>query len=618
MVHSPGAEHLRPLAPAVLALVAALAPAFAAGGSERSNAAPAAPAAPAVPPTPPTPNVAAFPEFLLESASGERVSLCAERAGHVAVAVVFLDESCPVARLYAPIVGKLASEYGEQGIRFLVVDCTAKVDAKRAQAFAKENAIEAPLLLDPFCAGARRLGVKRAATALLFDPDLKELYRGAIDDRWTLAEKRDHASHDWLLEAIEAALEKRAPEVAASEAGGSELEAPPPAGLTFNEQVAPILHQRCAECHRKGQVGPMELLDYDDAKGWAPQIAEVVGQGRMPPWHADPRFGRFTEERRLTDTERAILEGWAQGGTKEGNPAKKPAAPQFHDDGWAMGKPDLVIQLPKPEEVPAEGVVPYRYVEVDPKVAEDHWVQEVEIRPTSRAVTHHVLALYIPPGKSKLEMISGLRDGSIVGAGYFAVQVPGCRPNVYPAGTGKHLQKGAKFLFQLHYTPNGKATTDQTQIGFRFCKSKPEREVKTMGIFDPMLNIPPNEPAATFTAEHRFKTPIELVSMFPHMHMRGAAFRFERVTGPKDERVATILLDVPKYDFNWQNFYRPEPMERFEAGDAMRITAVYDNSKNNRFNPDPDRRVYWGDQTFEEMMIGYIDYLDAKPENLGR
>jgi len=176
-------------------------------------------------------------------------------------------------------------------------------------------------------------------------------------------------------------------------------------------------------------------------------------------------------------------------------------------------------------------------------------------------VTHHVLALYIPPGKTAFEMAGGLRDGSLVGAGYFAVQVPGCRPNVFPEGTGKLLQKGARFLFQLHYTPNGKATTDQTQMGLRFCKKKPEREVKTSGIFSINLRIPPNDPAATFTAELAFKKPIDLISMFPHMHVRGSAFKYERVSGPKDERVATTLLDVPKYDFNWQNFYRPEPMD---------------------------------------------------------
>jgi thiol-disulfide isomerase/thioredoxin/mono/diheme cytochrome c family protein len=600
LVHRPGRRPvLRRTALATLFVAAsAAAVATARSGATRPDAARPAPVPPA--------------ELLLDSVKGTRVSLCRERVGHVATAVVFLSEECPVSRSYAPKVGKLAQEYADQNVAFVVVDCTPHVDAKKAGAFAVANGIASTVLLDPLRAGARRLAVTHAATALLFDPDMKELYRGAIDDQHSRAGSKAHASNDWLVEAIEAELEKRPVDHATTDGPGAEL-APVPAGdLTFNEHVAPILHRNCAECHREGQVGPMALLDYDDAKGWAPTIAEVTGQGRMPPWHADPRFGHFVEERRITDTERAILAGWAEAGAKEGDPKKKPAAPVFHDEGWAMGKPDLIVGLPKPENVPADGTVDYRYVLVDPQITEDRWVQEIEIRPTSRAVTHHVLALYIPPGKTPFDMLNGLRDGSVVGAGYFAVQVPGCRPNVFPEGTGKLLQKGARFLFQLHYTPNGKATTDQTQLGLRFCKKKPAREVKTMGIFTVNLRIPPNDPAATFATELAFKKPIDLISMFPHMHVRGTAFKYERVSGPKDERVATTLLDVPKYDFNWQNFYRPEPMDHFDAGDAIRITAVYDNSKGNKFNPNPNKWVGWGDQTFEEMMIGYIDYLEAK------
>src|SRR5262249_39317027 len=290
-----------------------------------------------------------------------------------------------VSKSYAPKVGKLAQEYADQNVAFVVVDCTPRVDAKRAGAFATQNGIAATVLLDPRGAGARRLGVTHAATALLFDPDMKELYRGAIDDPFPRAGNKTHSSNDWLVEAIEAELEKRPVERAATDGAGAELAPVPATDLTFNEHVAPILHRNCAECHREGQVGPMALLDYDDAKGWAPTISEVVEQGRMPPWHADPRFGRFAEERRIADTERAILQGWAAAGAKEGDPKRRTAAPVFHDEGWAMGKPDLIVALPKPEDVPAEGVVEYRYVLVDPQITEDRWVQEVELRPTSRS-----------------------------------------------------------------------------------------------------------------------------------------------------------------------------------------------------------------------------------------
>jgi thiol-disulfide isomerase/thioredoxin len=549
------------------------------------------------------------PDFLLESTKGERVSLYAERSGRGATAVVFLAETCPVSKLYASKLAKLAREYADQGILFLVVDATAGTDAKRAAAFAKAAGLDVSLLLDPMLAAAARFEVKRTPTSLLVDRDFKVIYRGAIDDQHAPAGSKPHAGEEWLVEAIEAALADAEVETAQTDVAGTELASAAPPPVTFNEHVAPILHRQCADCHRPGQVGPMALLDFDDARGYAPQIAEVIEQGRMPPWHADPRYGRFENERRLTETEKAILERWADGGAREGDPRKKPKPPVFKDDGWAMGKPDLIVELPAPQQIPAEGVVAYRYVLVDPRIEKDVWVQAAEIRPTAQEVTHHVLALYLPPGKSEIEIAAGLRDGRLVGAGYFAVQVPGCRPNLYPEGAGKKIEAGARFVFQLHYTPNGKPAQDRTRLGLKLCKSPPKQEVLTRGVFSFNLRIPPNDPHATATAKWTFRKPARLISMFPHMHMRGAAFRFEKLAGD-DEEARTILCDVPKYDFNWQNFYLPAEPVRFAAGDTIFCSAVYDNSKNNPFNPDPNRFVTWGDQSFEEMMIGYIDYVE--------
>ena len=573
-------------------------------------------------PAPRDPALAPAAEFVLESTRGERVSLYAEREGRVATAVVFLTEDCPVAKLYAPKVGKLAAEYADQGIVFLAVDASPGTDKTKAEAFAKSLGLELPLLLDPMQAVAARYEVKHAATALLLDREFNAVYRGSIDDQYTLAEQKPHPSNEWLVEAIEATIAGEdvadattevsgtplAPETAAKKGAGAQAMA-----VTFNEHVAPILYSQCADCHRPGQVGPMALLDYDDAKGWANQIAEVVEQGRMPPWHADPRYGRFENERRLTDTEKAVLVKWAATGAKQGESKHKPKPPVFKDDGWAMGKPDLIVQIPKPQPIPAEGVVQYRYVfGVEIPIKEEKWVQAVEIRPTALEATHHVLAFYVPPGKAGMTALSGLQDGSLIGAGYFAVQVPGCRPNLYPEGTGKKIEPGGTFVFQLHYTPNGKKLEDQTRIGLRFCESKPEIEMKTMGVFSQSLRIPPHEEHAVATASHTFRKPVRVISMFPHMHTRGSAFKFERLSGPKDEETRTIVCDVPKYDFNWQNFYLPEGGIRFEAGEKMFCTAVYNNSKSNPFNPDPNKFVTWGDQTFEEMMIGYLDYVEEQ------
>jgi thiol-disulfide isomerase/thioredoxin/mono/diheme cytochrome c family protein len=564
--------------------------ALAGGGGTREAAAPA-------------------PEFLLESSRGERVSLWAPRPGRRGTVLLFVRHDCPASKLIAPVVAKLAQEYGEQGFTFLVIDATPDGDAKGAEAFAHAAGLEEAPLLDPMGTVAPRFEVAKAGSVVVLDGALAPVYRGAVDDRPAAG---GNPKHEWLVEALEALLADEEVAIAGAPAAGRDLARGGKAKVTYHEQVAPILHAQCVACHRAGQVGPMELADYDDAKGCAPMIAEVIGNGRMPPWHADPRYGCFENERRLTETEKALLVAWAEGGAPAGDPKKGTPAPTFDDGGWAMGKPDLVIELAEAQPIPATGYVDYRYALVDPHLTEDVWVQSAEIRPTAPEATHHVLALYVPPGKAPLAALSGLQDGSIIGAGYFAVHVPGARPNLYPAGAGKKLEKGAKLLFQLHYTPNGTATSDRTQMGVRFCKEPPAREVKTRGVFSYKLQIPPNEPRYVTTAEWTLRKPTRLISLFPHMHMRGAAFRFERRTGTGADATRTILCDVPKYDFNWQNFYLPKEPPLFAAGDVIVCTAAYDNSKGNPFNPDPNKTVRWGDQTYEEMMIGYIDYIEEE------
>ncbi len=551
------------------------------------------------------------PEFVLESSAGEHVSLWAERPGRVGTVVAFLDERCAVSAKYGPTLAKLAADYVDQGFTFLFIDATADCDRASATTFGKRLGLPQPLLLDPQNVVAPRFELDRGAAAVVIDRHLVPVYRGAIDDRHTASGSAAHASHEWVADALEALLIEEAPATATTPAPGQPL-AGSKRKVTFHGEVAPILHTQCAECHRPGQVGPMALLDFDDAQGWAPQISEVVGSGRMPPWHADPRYGHFENERRLTDTEKALLTRWAAEGAPAGDATRKAAPPTFADDGWAMGTPDLIVQLDKPQSIPADGYLDYRYELVDPHFTEDRWVQACEIRPTARDATHHVLALYIPPGKTPMSALTGLQDGSIIGAGYFAVQVPGCRPNLYPEGAGKKIEKGAKFLFQLHYTPNGKATSDQTMLGLKFCKSPPKDEVKTRGVFSYKLRIPANTPRYETTAQFTFPKATRLISMFPHMHTRGTAFKFERLSAKGEDEVRTVLCDVPVYDFNWQNFYLPKETVRFAAGETIFCTAAYNNSKSNPFNPNPDTAVSWGDQTYEEMMIGYIDYIEER------
>ena len=531
--------------------------------------------------------------------------------------LIFTGVECPIAKLLLPRLVEFSSDYAELGIRFIGIDPNVQDSASEVRERMELAGVEFPVLLDPFQVVADRLGVVRTPEALLLDRDFRLVYRGAIDDQYNIGASRPAPRNHWLLDAIESLLAGDEIETPYTEAPGcligrvgsvANLE------LTYHENIAPILEQRCVDCHRPGQVGPMPFVDYADAHGWAGMIGEVVEQGRMPPWHADPLHGEFENRRFVTETERATLLAWIENGAPEGDPEQHPAPPEFNDEGWDVGTPDHVVQLPEEQIIPADGVVPYRYVVVDPGLEEDHWVQAVEIRPTATAATHHVLVLTIPPGKTGRDALRGLgAGGDFVDGGYFAVQVPGNRPNVYPKGCGKFLPAGTQFLFQLHYTPTGIQEEDQTELALYWCDEEPSLEVKTTGIHTLALDIPPGKKGATFLARRTFDRPIRLLSMFPHMHSRGTAFKFELV-GSVDDR---ILLDVPRYDFNWQNFYRVREPVLVGAGETILCTAVYDNSWDNPHNPDASERVRWGDQTFEEMMIGYIDYYEVPSTEAG-
>ena len=549
-------------------------------------------------------------DFLLEDADGGRIRLY-DGKPHLATVIAFTSVDCPIAKLYGPRLGRLHREYAGEGIRFLGINPNFQDKPEEIRERAQKVGIEFPVLCDPFQVVTHRLEVTRTTEVLVLNDKYEVVYRGALDDQYGVGTQKPHPTEEFLVEAMEAILADEEVTVESNEAPGCLI------GRTLNtdlvrvnyrDHVAQILHQQCADCHRPGQIGPMSLLEYEDAASWAPMIAEVVGEGRMPPWHADSRYGSFRNERRLTESEQALLQHWAESGAPRGE-GPTPPAPEFPPVEWIIGEPDLIVELPEDEPIPAEGVVDYRYVVVDPGLTEDRWVQASEIRPTNTEATHHVLVLTIPPGKSAREIFSQ-SDDDFVDQGYFSVQVPGCRPNVYPEGMAKRLVAGTRFLFQLHYTPNGVAGSDRSRMALKWAKGPIHHEVLTRGLYNGRLAIRPGDPDASYNARHTFGQPVRLLSMFPHMHTRGKSFRYELL----GEDVDQILLDVPRYDFNWQNFYRLNEPVRIEAGEMIYVTAVYDNSKDNPFNPDPSQYVYWGDQTFQEMMIGYIDYYVEEGE----
>jgi hypothetical protein len=393
---------------------------------------------------------------------------------------------------------------------------------------------------------------------------------------------------------------------------------PPPAAepVTFNRDVAPIFQKHCTSCHRPGQMAPMSLLTYEAARPWARSIQRQVVGRTMPPWGADPAIGTFSNDPSLSADEIATITRWVTGGAPRGDSAP-PATPDYVDD-WQIGKPDLVLSIPKPITIPAQGLVDYYYIEVPTGLTEDHWIQAVEIRPTNRKAVHHALAfvkspgLATPPpaprgdGTSCNEDFCGdieqhdARMGPIL-----AASAVGTNPEVYPPGTAKLLRAGTIITLQIHYTPYGEETTDQIGVGIVFAKEPPKVQLKMVPFSKQGFSIPPH--AANHVVEEylEFKKDAAIWSIGPHAHLRNRSWHFELID-PEGRKQP--ILAVPSFDFNWQLVYRfTEPIP-VRAGSRLHAVGVFDNSANNKNNPDPNAEVKWGNMTGDEMLFASIVY----------
>ena len=373
---------------------------------------------------------------------------------------------------------------------------------------------------------------------------------------------------------------------------------PAPVAVTFSKDVAPIFNKACADCHRAGEVAPFSVASYADVRPWAKAIREKVAARVMPPWHADPHFGKFSNDRSLSQKEIDTIVAWVDGGAKEGNVKDLLPAPKYFD-GWTIGKPDQTFTIPEQTFVEA-GVEKYRYISVQTNFTEDKWIQKAEIRSTGRAAVHHVI-VFVQDQKS-----AGTQDGNLL-----AGVAPGEQPAVFPAGFGKKIPAGSKLMFQLHYTPNGKDTKDVTTIGLIYAKETPQHEIKTKPVLNVRFVIPPGADNHEVQSSFTFKEGVHITSFMPHMHLRGKDFIFKSVN---PDGQTNTLLSVPKYDFSWQTYYLPTEPVAIAPGTKIECVAHFDNSKNNKYNPDPAKEVRWGDQTWEEMMIGWVSYYQDKPE----
>ena len=392
---------------------------------------------------------------------------------------------------------------------------------------------------------------------------------------------------------------------------------------TFSKDVAPILYKNCATCHRAGEAAPMSLLTYQEARPWAKSIREYVSRGQMPPWHATEPHGYFLNDRRLTEADKETLISWADAGAPEGNPKDLPPAPKFVE-GWQIGKPDVVLTMPKPFEVPAKGTIDYQYFAIPTQFTEDKWVQAMEIRPGVRAVVHHVIVYMKQPGGTPKEagfvpvlpkfpprpQGAEQKEEDQAPGVFLAGTAPGAPPMVFQPGEAVKIPAGSTLVFQVHYTANGKAATDQSSIGLIFAKEPPAQEIHASAFLNPMFTLPAGAPDTAVDSAIEFKENAHITSLIPHTHLRGKSWEY-RLIYP-DGR-SEVVLDVPHYDFGWQTWYSFAKPLAVPKGSRLEATAHYDNSVNNPSNPDPKVDVRWGDQTWEEMQFTGITYYVDHP-----
>jgi hypothetical protein len=387
--------------------------------------------------------------------------------------------------------------------------------------------------------------------------------------------------------------------------------------VTFYKDALPILQNHCQACHRPGEIGPMPFMTFEGTRPFARAIKTAVASKKMPPWFADPAYGHFANEKRLSDREIATLTAWADQGAPAGNPKDAPAPVAFRD-GWNI-RPDLVFELPKPMKIPATGTVEYTYIAVSAPFKEDTWISAGEIRPTDRAHVHHVIAMVRPkgskwmkqaqlgaepwaPGPTRQQDMLKENGGdlSVLTSEFLVGYVPGMEAQRFDIDqSAKLIPAGADIVFEVHYTANGKDGLDQTKVGLELAPAPPKRLFMSVGAAQPGLVIQPGDPNAEAKASLKFGTDVDLVYMQPHMHLRGKDMRIDARYPDGAQRT---LLNVPRYDFNWQIVYYQTTPLRLPKGTELHLTAHWDNSPANRWNPDPSATVRWGDQSWQEML----------------
>jgi hypothetical protein len=569
----------------------------------------AAPAQEAFTPTPPQPMNTRdsgvgrlVPNFSGKLLDGSAASLVDGTPRAYVVAMT--SASCPISRKYGPSLARLEKECADLNVRLVFVNSSAEETKEEKEAQLKTLGVTAPYFDDSSQAIAQAIGARVTTEVFVLDQDRTLVYRGALDDQYGIGYSQSAPKLNYVRDCLKTLVKGEAPTWNATIAPGCILnvspEPRPVAAATYSAEVSRIVQRNCISCHHKGGSAPFSLETYDQVKGRAAMIEHVVTKGIMPPWFAEPKGGDsvWKNDMSLRADEKATLLQWIKDGTPEGDPKELPA-PLAFDSGWKIGEPDAVFEYPEEFHVPAEGVIDYQMATVPTNFKEDKWIQAIQIIPSAKAVVHHVLVFLRRPGETTGP------DGEGIG-GYFGIYVPGNDTLIYPDGLAKRIPAGSSLKFQIHYTTNGTPATDRSKVGFKFATKPVVSEVFTGAAVNLTFTIPPgaanHEVVSSFTAPQDIK----VLSYLPHMHLRGKAAKYE-VINPSG--TSETVLDIPRYDFNWQLSYEYKNPVAMAKGTKIKYTAWFDNSENNPANPNPKIPVSWGEQTFNEMQLGYVEYI---------
>ncbi|CAN5489807.1 redoxin domain-containing protein [soil metagenome] len=520
-----------------------------------------------------------------------------------ALVLFFADTTCPVANRYVPTMNAISEKFGPKDIEFVAV-YPASSELWPVARHVNEFKVNARAVLDVDGTLAKRFKPTVLSEVVVLGREMKLVYQGRIDDQFTLGESKSKATTHELETVLNDTVEGRATHVIAKPASGCAISGDDRkrnAGLTFTKDIGPLMKANCASCHQQNGTAPFSLTSYAEVVAMSPAMNVVLKEYRMPPWFADTSPTKFEHATSLSQADRFKIIDWIEGGTIRGK-GDEPKWPHSKP-GWALGRPDRVIEIPAPEPIPASGAGYFKEFAIDLGNKTDLWVDQVEVKPDQVKAVHHIAVYTRKKGQLEPSEYEGERWG------YFSAFVPGSGPTIFPKGFAKRIPAGHELLVNIHYVPYGAEIVDRSKIALYFSKSKRPTEVMTDSVRSKDFEIPPGVRFHTVNAEQVLKDDILLRTIVPHAHFRGRAFTMKAIA---PDGVITELLSVPKYTISWQAMYTLKSPVRLAKGTKLQCQVTYDNSERNIANPDPKKKVVFGPQSEDEMMFCYYDFLDAK------